>query len=371
MKINHLHLSHFRRFSDFHLPLHPQLTVLVAKNGAGKTSILDALGILLGAFLTRLPKVNGLNPKHTDFQVFPDGSKPAFMRLSAEFANGVQWDRTERRDQSKKTVNQIPEGKGLKALNGFVDSYIDSYNEGKDFELPVFIYYGSGRGVFDVPQRKRSFKKEFRRFDTFSGALESRTNFKRFAEYFYFLNDLEKDKQQELRDFDAQIPELRAIRQAIAKCLPDFSNPRVAKPAGIALDWQQGDKVKSLLIEQFSDGYRTSLAMIMDIAARMAEANPDMPDPLATSGVVMIDEVDLHLHPGWQQTILLDLMQTFPNVQFVVSTHSPQVVSSVKPECLRVLDWQNEEPQLVPIGFSEGADAQQLSPGCGNPRRHL
>ena len=74
-----------------------------------------------------------------------------------------------------------------------------------------------------------------------------------------------------------------------------------------------------------------------------------MPDPLQSHGVVMIDEVDLHLHPGWQQTILLDLMRTFPNVQFIVSTHSPQVISSVKPQCLRVIDWQEGKPILVPI----------------------
>ena len=118
--------------------------------------------------------------------------------------------------------------------------------------------------------------------------------------------------------------------------------------------------LNSLRIEQLSDGYRTTLAMVMDIASRMAEANPDMNDPLNTEGVVMIDEVDLHLHPGWQQTILLDLMRTFPNIQFIVSTHSAQVISSVKPECLRVIDWQNNDPVLVPISFSEGAEAQQV-----------
>ena len=68
MKIKTLHLQHFRRFTDFRLPLHEQLTVLVARNGAGKTSVLDGIATLLGAFLTRLPKVNGINPKDNDFQ---------------------------------------------------------------------------------------------------------------------------------------------------------------------------------------------------------------------------------------------------------------------------------------------------------------
>src|SRR5690554_4634023 len=94
MKIKTLHLTNFRRFSDFKIDLDPKLSVLVARNGAGKTSILDALSIALGPFLTRLPKITGLNPKEGDFQVFSDGvKKPPYMRISCETLNGVKWDR--------------------------------------------------------------------------------------------------------------------------------------------------------------------------------------------------------------------------------------------------------------------------------------
>jgi predicted ATP-binding protein involved in virulence len=126
------------------------------------------------------------------------------------------------------------------------------------------------------------------------------------------------------------------------------------------LDWKSGNTEKELRIEQLSDGYRTTLAMVMDIAARMAEANPKAKSPLEADGVVMIDEVDLHLHPGWQQTILSDLVSTFPRVQFIVSTHSPQIVSTVKPTQIRVIDWQGEKPTLKQVYFSEGAEFQQV-----------
>lgn len=360
MKIEELHLQHFRRFDDFRLTFHEQATVLVARNGAGKSSILDGLAIALGQFLTRLPKVSGINPKDTDFQIYPDGSKPAFMRIKCESMDDVVWDRTEKRDKTKKTVSQIPEGKGIRDLNEYVDKFIDAHNEGHPYQLPIFIYYGTGRGVFHIPQRKRGFAKEFSRFDALKGALESHTNFRSFVEYFYALEDRETRAQKEARSFDVEIPELKAIRKAVTTMLPAFSNPRGAEPAGIKLDWNQDGVVKELRIEQLSDGYRTTLAMVMDIAARMAEANPDMPDPLKTEGVVMIDEVDLHLHPGWQQTILLDLIRTFENVQFIVSTHSAQVISSVKPECLRVINWVNDKAELLPVSFSEGAESQQV-----------
>lgn len=360
MKIKTFALSRYRRFTDFVMDFDANLTVLVAKNGAGKTSILDAVATSLGAFLTRLPKVSGYNPKETDFQVYPDGRRPPYMRIRCESFNGVQWDRTEKRDQSKKTADEIPEGLGVKQLNDYVDQFIDAENTAQPYQLPIFIYYGTGRGVFDIPQRKRNFSKEFRRFDAFAGALESRTNFRSFVEYFYHLEEQENRLRNEKRSFDVEWPELKAIRQAVQRMLPAFSNPRSVHPAGIEVDWKPNGETKQLRIEQLSDGYRTTLAMVMDIAARMAEANPDMPDPLETEGVVLIDEVDLHLHPGWQQTILLDLMDTFKNVQFIVSTHSPQVISSVKPERLRVIDWQHDQPVLIPVDFSEGAEAQQV-----------
>lgn len=360
MKIQSLHLKHFRRFDDLEINFHEKLTVLVARNGAGKTSILDGLAVALGPFLTRLPGVSGLSPKDSDFQILSDGSKPPFMRLTCETLNGIRWDRTERRDKTKTTTKQIPDAVGIKALNDYADIFIEQFNNRTSFELPVFVYYGTGRGVFNVPARTRGFGKTFSRFDALKGGLESRTNFRSFVEYFYALEEIETQQQKAARSFDLETPELKTIRRAVAKMMPAFSNPRGVYPAGIAIDWQQEGISKVLRIEQLSDGYRTTLAMVMDMAARMAEANPDMEDPLLTEGVVMIDEVDLHLHPGWQQTILLDLMRTFKNMQFIVSTHSPQIISSVKPECLRVIDWQGEVAVLLPVAFSEGAEAQQV-----------
>lgn len=362
MKLKAIHLQHFRCFSDFNITFDEQLTVLVARNGMGKTSILDAAAILLGSFLTHLPNVSGLSFKKTDFQLLnAEGAKPPFMRLRATTHNHLSWDRTEKRDNSKATSKAIPIAEGMKALHNYVDTFIDAENKQAPLELPVFIYYGAGRGVFDVPQRKRGFGKNFKRFDALIGALESRTNFRRFVEYFYALEDRETRLQKDERSFDVEIPELKTIRKAVSTLLPEFSNPRSADAAGIQLDWSPASQdKKTLRIDQFSDGFRTTLAMVMDIAARMAEANPHLEDALQSEGIVMIDEVELHLHPGWQQTILLGLMRTFPNVQFIVSTHSPQVVSAVESECLRVIDWSEGEPRLLPITFSKGAEAQQV-----------
>ena len=95
---------------------------------------------------------------------------------------------------------------------------------------------------------------------------------------------------------------------------------------------------EELRVDQLSDGEKCTLAMVGDLARRMAIANPAREDPLDGAGVVLIDEVDLHLHPGWQRHVVSALEETFPNCQFLVSTHSPQVVSHVAPERIWLLE---------------------------------
>ena len=111
------------------------------------------------------------------------------------------------------------------------------------------------------------------------------------------------------------------------------------------------------------------LGLVMDLARRLAQANPpyehdtgegwDITDPLDSPAIVLIDEVDLHLHPSWQQCVLGDLRRTFRNAQFIVSTHSPQVLTTVKAECIRGL--KSVDGKIVvkdDYQFSEGAEAQ-------------
>ncbi|TKI05689.1 AAA family ATPase [Martelella alba] len=352
MKIATILLTNFRCFAHFAVHLDPRLTVIIARNGAGKSALLDAIALALGPFLTRLPGVKGLSFKKTDFRIDAHNSQPAYMRIRCESLENVVWDRTERRDQSIKTQAAIPPGVGLKALNDYVDQYIDAHNEGEEYSLPVFIYYGTGRAVFDTPSRKRALNRHFSRFEALDGALESRTNFTRFLQYFYQLEEKENRLQKERRSFEVELPQLAAIRLAVKRLLPQFSNIRSADIAGLMLDWKKNPSddapAQTLRIEQLSDGYRTTLVMVMDIAARIAEANPFSKNPLSTQGVILIDEIDLHIHPEWQREFLPRLIRVFPGIQFIVSTHSPFIIQSVKRGLLINLDKENaaDSPSL-------------------------
>lgn len=108
-----------------------------------------------------------------------------------------------------------------------------------------------------------------------------------------------------------------------------FHSPRIElHPLRFVMTEKNGDSEnRNLRIEQMSDGYKIIIAMVADIASRMAEANPDMPDPLQSPGIILIDEIDLHLHPKWQRIVVDQLTSTFPNIQFILSTHSPVIIA--------------------------------------------
>lgn len=366
LKLNKVKLFNYRCFSDIEIHFHPQLTVIIADNGEGKTAILDAIATGFGVLLTRLPGISGKNfDKARDLRISANKKQP-FLRVTIETIEGICWDRTEKRDQTLATQKLIPKSLGTKALLNFVDTQIiDPFNEDRFFTMPVIAYYGTGRGVFDAPKNKTRFQKEFARFEALTGALEGTAKFHALFQWIDAMEDRERRGmvKWEDNDFwvkagsDQSLPELNAVRLAIEKMMPGFTNPRVEiRPRRFVVDWKKSDSKQTYRIEQLSDGYRMTLAMVMDIARRMAQANPDKKNILESEAIVLIDEVDLHLHPKWQQTILPDLMRTFPNVQFIVTTHSPQVLSTIHRESIRVLgkDSNGHDVALMPIAESYG-----------------
>ena len=151
--------------------------------------------------------------------------------------------------------------------------------------------------------------------------------------------------------------QLEAVRQAISSLIPDFSNLRVRRsPLRMTLQ-KQGEE---LIVNQLSDGEKCLLAMVGDLARRLAIANPGLPDPLQGSGIILIDEIELHLHPKWQRGIIPDLTRTFPNCQFIVTTHSPQVISDVKPEGIYLLEKTDQGVIAKQPESSFGRDSNRI-----------
>jgi predicted ATP-binding protein involved in virulence len=117
---------------------------------------------------------------------------------------------------------------------------------------------------------------------------------------------------------------------------------------------------QELIVNQLSDGEKCSLAMVGDLARRLAITNPGLRNPLEGSAVVLIDEIELHLHPKWQREIIPALTRTFPNCQFIITTHSPQVISQVKPDGIYILEATPEGIVAKQPESSFGRDSNRI-----------
>lgn len=354
MIIKSIKLENFRSKAQVQIELGRRVTILIGENGSGKTSFLDGLAIGLGAILTYLPGVSGISFKKTDIRQTQNEKSP-YTRVRIETEEGIVWDRTERRDKSKATSNQIPIAEGLQQLRQYLDREIlDPLNEQKSFQLPIFSYYGVHRALLEVPLRKRGFPKAHARFEALEGALVADTRFKSAFIWFYNKENEERRKQKEQLDFGFQLPELQAVRQALESVFPGVSEPHIQlNPLKFAVKRE----AEILDIMQLSDGYKTLLSLVIDLAIRMALANPDSKKPLETEAVVLIDEIDLHLHPDWQRKVLGDLLRTFPGTQFLLTTHSPFIVETINNHLQRF------KVMNVTGGAGELAGIEPLDPG--------
>ena len=224
------------------------------------------------------------------------------------------------------------------------------------------IFHWGREGSGELARLRAEIREAFggARYAALEGALSPRLNFREFFKWFYALENEELREKKEQRDWDYQLPELKAVRKAIERMAPGVSDPLIKlRPLrfAVSLDSEAG-KPEELALDQLSGGYRIVLALAADLARRMAQGNPHLADPLESEAVVLIDEVDLHLPPKWQQRILVDLRRTFPNAQFIVSTHSPQVLTTVPAG--QIVELRYEEGSIVagrPSAPTFGAEA--------------
>ncbi|MCE8031542.1 ATPase [Billgrantia tianxiuensis] len=327
MHLDRLRLENFRACEQLEIELGRRLTVLLGNNGSGKTSVLDGIAIGLGAALTHLPSVSGITFRKTGDIRQQGNALAPYTRVALTLRSGVKWDRIQRRDKSKATVAATPKATGLKELEAYLDStVIDPLNAGGQYDLPMVAYYGVSRAVLQVPLRRKGFPKSHTRMEALENALEAHSSFKSAFIWFYNKENEESRLQKERRSFDVTLKELDAVRRAIRQVFPDISNPHIeVNPLRLAVTLNG----ETLDLMQLSDGYKTLLGLVIDLSMRMGLANPHLSNPLSAEAVVMIDEVDLHLHPSWQRRVLADLLRTFSNTQFILTTHSPFIVEAL------------------------------------------
>lgn len=394
MYIASLHLHNFGRFADLEIPLWPEdgdgprVTVLIGENGSGKSCIIEAARILLSWLVARIRRESGSGSPIDELRI-RNGSPEAGLSLSLVYQEEkYDWSLYRSRKGYKKKTDSY-----LRAATRLANQLRLELMFNGNAPLPLIACYPTERYVIDIP-KKVSSGNFFEQMAGYDEALNFGIDFHCFFEWFrgrednrneglaniaellpyfdgekirqlsgssiarekpvYFFN-LEKIKREKPA-LAAQIvdPQYLAVLEAIAAFMPGYDNLRIQRRPRMRMVINKGEEELDIL--QLSQGERSLLALVGDIARRLAMMNPQAEKPLHGKGIVLIDEVDLHLHPRWQRTVIRRLRETFPNCHFILTTHSPLVISD--PQRIRVLLLQNGEVREP--GNLYGMDLEEL-----------
>lgn len=385
MRINALELFNFRNIEDSRISFEDKkFVVLIGDNGSGKTALLESITKVFAPILRTVNQeaMKECDLTNTDIMYGMTGTAiAAKITLDGE---GYSW-MNKRRNSSiepfdkriEKKDKEYSDSKKLKA------KYAECLSRN---QLPLVLYYGTDRILRGIPQRGHI--KNFEIKDALKNYFDNTNYFRDFYDWFKTEEDIELRNLRQ--NSHCRNPRLDCVRTALERMIKGYSNLRIElSPSRMVMTNAAGI---DLQIDQLSGGYKAVLSVTADIAKRLAQANPVSDNPLEEEAVILIDELDLHLHPKWQKSIVEDLKRTFPNCQFIVSTHSPFIIQSLNADELFDISemkyadeagsyngWSIEEIQEAKMGveartpkfcnllqqFTNAVDEEEL----GNARR--
>jgi predicted ATP-binding protein involved in virulence len=375
MKLTRLDITNFRCFESLAIPLQPDVNVFVGVNGSGKTTLLDAIAIALydivaanGGGGKRQRMAQNVTLRPTDIYM-PPGSEdavidrrdfvqvsavanqfyelPSFSRASLfeEFEQflSIEWTDYIQYRPPNEFLYDTSKSEKLSSVYNYFDSLwqeIRNSDARALIPLPVVAYYRSNRRLTGMPEMGNIFESRLGREGAFQNALDSGANYKAMMQWFYLRENQElRERLQVRNDRGFELPDLKAVRSALVHCLDNVDQVFFSDNPP-SLKFRQNSpshETRILNLEQLSDGYRNLLALVLDFARRLAQAHPNWDNPLDAPGILLIDEIELHLHPQWQQRVIPNLRTVFPNTQLIVTTHSPQVLTTVESEHIAIL----------------------------------
>lgn len=312
--------SDFRCFEKLQISLEPEVTLLVSENGGGKTALLSAIAIQIACWMNPAPMNLTLERDVRHARTVTGAWEPvgsAHVVSSLEVPGqtvlwarslGPQGYRSSR--TNVKTIRELAQSILLPAR-----------------DWPVIAFYGTQR-LWQVVKRTRGKAPARReRRDGYVDCLDPRSSEGQLLEWMthHALIEVQRSSRSEPRlgQLDAVFASMQRATPGVKELFYDLSlgEPRVIFDDGTEAPWSA-----------LSDGYHVFLGLVADIARRAVTLNDHLgaEAPLKSTGVVLVDEIDLHLHPKWQRTVVQGLRNAFPNIQFVLTTHSPQVIGSVE-----------------------------------------
>ncbi|AEI64554.1 SMC domain protein [Corallococcus macrosporus] len=349
LRIEKLQAENFRCFDTVSMTFEPDVTLLFAENGGGKTALLTALAMGLGLLQPRHPKELTLNAERDARRIAGKNGGPR----EAAGPCKISWSATigERAGVGWSAATSPTARKASTQVRAAADAIEQVRKQGARW--PLMGHYGTGRFATERKATRKS-RDLPDRWDGYEGCLEPSPTDAPLLEWLRdeAFGDLARHRRGEPeRRFDLTVfNTLKRVTPGVADIWydPAAGSPMVRFEAGNEVAW-----------EELSDGFHMFLALVGDIARRAVILNSQdgLEAPLLVEGVVLIDELDLHLHPRWQRDVLKGLRTAFPKLQFIITTHSPQVLSSAENRQVRqFVDWDVKEGGI----FVEGRDTNAI-----------
>lgn len=342
MRIDTLLLTNFRCFSERNFRLHPQMNMLTGPNGAGKTAILEALSVAAGSWLLGIGGFQARHIRSGDIRLAPihfegeltfEGQFPVVVGAEGSIdGQWIEWQRTLATGDSRTSYG------GARRLRDVATKADVAVRRGEPVILPVIAYYGSGR--LWLEPRDSSIKQastaqaKLSRFEGYRDSIDSRVSPRELVRW------LDRQGRISYEEGREQIS-LQVVTGAMTEMLEGAKSVRYSsKWKDVIVTFDQDEPMP---FENLSDGQRNLLSLAGDLSMRMMRLNPQLGrDALTeTPGIVLIDEIDLHLHPTWQRRVVSDLRKLFPKVQFIATTHSPFIIQTLHEGELIPLEGQS------------------------------
>ncbi len=351
MKINTIEIQNFKGFENNTFSFNPNMTVLIGDNGKGKTSILEALSFVLGTFFIGVDGVPKRPLKQNEKRkiVF----SPESFEIQLPFKINVQQTLLGKEyhyfRESVKEKGQ-PSYINAKPLIDKAKELTNQVRAGeKEVNLPLIAYYDTTRTT--RKSEKIAYEKIKSKLKAYHNVLNLEKSKYAFLEWFKTQENVTGKK------FKREIDDLlyKAFTKTITDMIPEWTdiqfNPRMDDIVG------QLKNGEWMSFGMLSDGYQNIIRIAADIAYRAITLNPHLGINAVkeTDGVVLIDEIDMHLHPKWQKTVIADFKRTFPNIQFIVTTHSPFIVQSLKADEIINLDKNQLSDDPEKLSLEENA----------------
>ncbi len=360
MFIKKLYLRDFRCFADLAMDFHEQLTVLVAPNGQGKTAILEAISIALGTFVGSFDLGKAKHIERTDARygirtgLQTEQRYPVSIAADLRLSDGRSISII-RKLSGPKNKTTIKEAANLTQYGKDLQQQIRQ--EAALVTLPVVAYYSTGR-LWKTHKLSNHKSLTASRSLGYEDCLSSASSFVQVQDW------IAKATLAQLQMPQNSLGQaLQMIQEAVNQALHSEGWQNFHYNISYEdLVMQRGEQ-EILPVSLLSDGTRAMISLIADLAFRCVCLNglSGLDSPLNSPGIVMIDEIDLHLHPRWQQRVLHSLRQAFPKIQFIVTTHSPQVLSTVARTAIRLLSQASDDDLLIMHSETPSLQTQGVS----------